>query len=111
MMEGIALKAAMTMPAILLQKPNSTFQNEGSLGLLGEASDSEGDIAGLLQGRSIQRHLMRSRRNRSSKQQIAHSFAKLMMEGRVRAALRLVTDQDTGGTLSLDKQADPCDSA
>ena len=34
-------------------------------------------------------------------------FANLMMEGKVRAALRIVTDSNGNGTLPLDKVVDP----
>ena len=39
----------------------------------------------------------------------ARSFAKLLFEGKVRAALRLLTNQSTGGVLPLDKTI-PLDS-
>ena len=109
MLEGIALKAAMTMPA-LLQKPHQPSKAKDHLACLERrlTAWTEGDLASLLQeGRTIQRQLLRSQRNANSKQQTARLFSKLMMEGRVRAALRLLADQDTAGPLPLDKLVDP----
>ena len=69
---------------------------------------TEGDLASLLQeGSTIHGQFLRTRGNARSKQQIAQSFAKLMLDGRVRAALRLLTDQDTAGPISPDKLIDP----
>ena len=113
MLEGIALKAAMTMPAVLFQKPHQHSKaKDHQVCLERRLTAWKGDLAGLLQeGRSIQRQLLKSHgKGARSKQQSAHSFAKPMMEGRVRAALRLLADQDTHGTLPLDKQADPSTS-
>ena len=110
MLEGIALKAAMTMPALLLQKPHQHSKSKDHLACLERRMTawSDGDLACLLhEGRTIQRQLLKAHGNAKSKQQTAQSFAKLMMEGRVRAALRLLTDHDTGGSLPLDKLVDP----
>ena len=46
-------------------------------------------------------------KNANSKQQTVRLFSNLMMEGRVRAALHLLADQDTAGPLPLDKLVDP----
>ena len=110
MLEGIALKAAMTMPALLLQKPHQHSKSKDHLACLERRMTawSDGDLASLLhEGRTIQRQLLKAHGNTKSKRQTAQSFAKLMMEGRVRAALRLLTDHDTGGSLPLDKLVDP----
>ena len=90
-LESVAMNAAMVMPALLLQKPHSrskakehTLHLERRLRLW-----IEGDLEGLLkEGRTIQHQFTRQHPNRSrSAQQITRRFAKLMMEGKVRAAL------------------------
>ena len=66
---------------------------------------TEGDLDGLLrEGRTIQRHLPNLPRDPKSDQQLARSFAKLMMEGEVRAALRLISRLNGGPSLALDEK-------
>ena len=107
-LESVALKAAMVMPALLLQKPHPrskakehTLHLERHLRLW-----AEGDLGGLLkEGRTIQHQFTRQRPNQSrSAQQIPRRFAKLMKEGKVRAALQLIDDDESGGPLHLDSQ-------
>ena len=62
----------------------------------------EGDLDELLrEGRTIQQHVQRSPRRPRSEQQLAHTFAKLMMEGKVRTALRLISKQEGGPPIAL----------
>ena len=62
----------------------------------------EGDLDELLrEGRTIQQSLQRSPRRPRSDQQLAHTFTKLMMEGKVRAALRLISKQEGGPPIAL----------
>ena len=89
-LESVTMKAAMVMPALLLQKPqprskakDHVLHLERRLQLWGNRNLRE-----LLdEGRTIQRQLIQN----PPKQQedTARIFAKLMMEGKVRAALRL----------------------
>ena len=66
---------------------------------------TEGDLEGLLQeGRTIQQRLLRSHHTTRNEQQCARSFTKLMMEGRVRAALRMLSEQEGGPPLALDEE-------
>ena len=96
------------MPALLLQKPHPrskakehTLHLERRLRLW-----AEGDLGGLLkEGCTIQHQFTRQCPNQSrSAQQTTRRFAKLMMEGKVRAALRLIDDDESGGPLHLDSQ-------
>ena len=111
-LESVAMKAAMTMPALLLQKPSSrskasehTLHLERRLKLW-----SEGKLNNLVhEGHTIQRQLARSQQSRQNDDQTARLFAKLMMEGKVRAALRLVTQANGSGPLRLNKLANPND--
>ena len=59
----------------------------------------------LEEGRTIQLQLHRNPPRRQ--EDTARVFAKLMMEGKVRAALRIVTGSYGGGSLPLDQVADP----
>ncbi len=57
------------------------------------------------EGYAIQHQFSRQHQNRSrSAQQTARVFSKLMMEGRVRAALQLIAEDSNGGPLQLDSQ-------
>ena len=54
------------------------------------------------EGRTVQRQLALSQLSRQNEDdQTARLFAKLMMEGKVRAALRLVTQANGSGPLPL----------
>ena len=107
-LESVAMKAAMVMPALLLQKPHPRSKaKDHTLHLERRLRQwSEGDLEGLMkEGYTIQHQFSRQHQNRSrSAQQTAREFAKLMMEGRVRAALRLIAEDSNGGPLQLDSQ-------
>ena len=99
----------MVMPALLLQKPHQrskakehhTLHLERRLKLW-----IEGDLEDLLkEWRTIQHQFTRQHPNRPrSAQQTTRRFAKQMMEGKVRAALRLIDDDESCGLLHLDNQ-------
>ena len=75
--EAFAVKAAMTLPALVLQE-----------------------------GKAIQKSLnvsLSSRRDVKDDATTARKFSQLMMEGRVRAALQLLTKETRSGLLSLDE--------
>ena len=102
------MKAAMVMPALLLQKPHPRSKaKEHVLHLERRLKLWEsGRLKELMdQGRTIQCQLNRNPPRKL--EDTARVFAKLMMEGKVRAALRIVTDSNGSGTLPLDKVADP----
>ena len=110
-LDGIALKAAMILPALLLQKSHSQSRTkehvkhlERRLGLW-----KDGNLDSLLdEGKTIQSHLSREGNSRNAPtEQIFRKFSKLMMEGKVRAALRLIADDNTGRPLHIDTIIDP----
>ena len=112
-LESMALQAAMVMPALLLQKPHFKSKAADHNAHLERRLQLwvEGKLEELLhEGRTIQQEF---KRNRQSKQrdndQTARLFAKLMMEGKVRAAMRLVTQSDGSGPLPLNDPAYPDD--
>ena len=108
-LESIALTAAMTMPSLLLQKPHRSSKVKEHIHCLECRLKlwTEGDLDGLLrEDRTIQRRLPNLPRDPKSDQQLARSFAKLMMEGKVRAALRLISRQNGGPPLALDEKTE-----
>ena len=61
-----------------------------------------GDISSLVrEGCAIQRHLDQSKKL-LDEDHVAHIFSKLMMAGKVKSALRFITDNSRGGILKLD---------
>ena len=105
-LEAFAVKAALTMPA--LQKPSAKSKSLDHVNCLRRrfALWEKGDILELLkEGKTIQRQLQgsRSRRDEREEARTAHRFSKLMMEGRVRAALRYLSKREHTGLLSLDQ--------
>ena len=67
----------------------------------------DGDLDRLLQeGRTIQQRMRRTLQTPRSEEKLAHSFAKLMMEGKVRAALRLISKHEGGPPLALDEKVE-----
>ena len=59
------------------------------------------------EGRTIQLHLPLSRLlNHTQEQRQARKFAHLMFQGKLRAALRLVSDQCSSGVLNIDQEID-----
>ena len=113
-MESVALKAAMIMPSLLLQKSHRTSKAKDHVAQLERRLKSweDGDIDSLLlEGRTIQRQLTTSsNKTTMSDEHLACSFPKLMMVGKVKAALRLITDHSKGGLLPLDSLITTADS-
>ena len=99
LLEQIALKCVMTMPALLLQKP-PRFAKPKKHSICLErrlTSLKHGDIDALLhEGRTIQNQLLNDLSRERSDAQVARSFANLMFMGNVRAAIRLQSDHSRG---------------
>ena len=108
--EAFSIKAAMTMPALILQKPHAKSKTRDHIACIHRrlALWEKGAIAELLkEGKAIQRSLLRSvREGCESVAKAARKFSKLMMDGKVRAALRLLTKKTQSGPLSLDEIVD-----
>ena len=105
-LESVALKAVMVMPHLLLQKSHRTSKARDHIAQLDRRLKtwSKGDLDPLLhEGHTIQRQLtFGSNRATTPDRKIMQQFAKFMLEEKVRAALRLVTEQERGGLLPLD---------
>ena len=102
-LEIVAMKAAMVMPALLLQKPHPRSKaKDHALHLERRLQLWQSGKHELLdEGRTIQHQL---NQNPPKKQEdTARIFAKFMMEGKVRAALRILTDSNGSGILPLDE--------
>ena len=107
-LESVAMKAVMVMPALLLQKPHPRSKSRDHVSHLERRLQlwGNGKLKELLEeGCTIQLQLHRNPPRRQ--EDTARVFAKLMMEGKVRAALRIVTGSYGGGSLPLDQVADP----
>ena len=104
-LENVAMKAAMVMPALLLQKPHARSKAKDHALYLDHRMRQwmDGDIESLMkEACTIQRQL--THKQPRPAQQTARLFAKFMMEGKVRAALRLISEDINGGPLHLDRQ-------
>ena len=104
-MENIALKAAMTMPALLLQRPHRRMRNADLASCLKERMGHwrSGQIDSLLhECHSIQSRLSNLDRAPDKVSNRARSFARMMGMGNVNAALRLITEDTNTGSLALD---------
>ena len=109
-LEIISIEAAMLACTLLLQKPHAkskTKEHDQALERRLHAWGN-GDIAGLLrEGRTIQTFLCenRGRYQESEENRSAKIFANLMTNGRVPAAIRMLSDQKNAGVLSLEADA------
>ena len=107
-LERIALKAAMTMPSLLLQKPCASSKAKDHVKCLERRLHLwfAGDMDSLvLEGRIIQQHLTRTApKHHNQQDRLTRTFARLMFEGKVRAALRLLSQHDSVGVLNLDQE-------
>jgi hypothetical protein len=93
-LESVAMKVVMVMPALLLQKPHPRSKAKDHVLHLERRLQlwRKGELKELLlEGRTIQ-HQINRRKSPKHQEDTARIFAKLMMEGEVRAALRILTD-------------------
>ena len=96
--EDIALYVLMVMPALLLQKPTfKSTSKEHSQCLTRRLKQWEaGDFDGLLcETRTIQGKLPTNSKPLND-ERLAKTFSKLMFEGKVNAAMKLLDQHDTG---------------
>ena len=104
-LEVIAVKAAMVLPMLLLQKPHPGSKSRDHCACLQRRLTSwkRGELADLLhEARTIQSQHLKSRSQHYQNDHTSHTFAKLMMAGKVKAAIRLISDENKGGVLNLD---------
>ena len=104
-LEGIALKASMILPALLLQRPHPRSKPKDHNRCLGDrlAKWLRGDIDSLLhECLSIQNRLNHRKHHSQEDGHIARTFNKLVSLGNLKAAARLITEQNDYGCLQLD---------
>ena len=107
-LESVALKAAMVMPHLLLQKPFISTKAKYHCEVLSQQLRAwkAGDLDGLLcKGRVIQQHARHVTRH--PKESLASSFLKMMLAEKTNAALRFLTKEGRGSVLSLGQVPDP----
>ena len=104
-LEGIALKVYMLLPGLLMQKPSKSSKAKEHAEKLVERMHlwSEGNIEALLkEGRTIQKRITTSKAR--SPEDASRIFAKLMMQGKVRAAIKFLSENSDTGILPSDDQ-------
>ena len=103
-MSEVALKMLMVMAAILLQKPSRKSTSKLHKEYLAKRLIlwSEGDFEELIrEGRQIQQKMRKNVRKDETPEHLAKTLAKLMFQGKVNAALRLLDKQETVGIAKL----------
>ena len=111
-LESVALKAAMVMPSLVLQKPHAKSKTKDHVTHLDRCLDTwkKGDLETLLrEGRAIQQRL-RTNPRPDTDDKAAEVFARLMLEGKVHAALHYLSDHEMNDVLHLDDTLDSGES-
>ncbi len=104
-LESVALKAATVLPILLLQKPSRNSKAKLHTICLKRRLKNwlDGDLDQLIfEGRTIQNRLPKQYAPPLAAERLANRFAKLMFQGKVKAALDLLSDKVNAGTLGLD---------
>ena len=104
-LESVALRAAMTICVLLLQKPSRLSKSKDHVACLERRMGPwrAGDLHELLQeGLTIQRRLINSKRKPCSEiEKIRRVFVKEMSKGNTKAALRSLSKDNRGSVLRL----------
>ena len=104
-LEGVAIKAAMVLPALVLQKPSKTSKSKDHSSCIERRMNEwrAGQFQTLYkEAKSIQARLAATRAPLQSTAK-ARRFAELIMMGKVKAATRLITEESCAGMLPLDQ--------
>ena len=113
-LEGVALCAAMVVPALLLQCPHRSSKTRVNKACLERRLRlwEEGDIHSLLhEGRCIQQRLPRRQltfhySHLEDKSKLTRHFTNLMQAGKTKDAVHLLSDQKKDGVLHLNEVVD-----
>ena len=103
-LEPVALKAAMVMPLLLLQKPSGSSKTKFHCRILSRRLHlwQAGNLDALVcEGRVIKHHFNRHPRYHTGDNHLTRLFSKLMLEGKAHSALRLLMKQGQGSILSI----------
>lgn len=104
-LDCISLKACSVMQSLLLQKPFVKSKTKDHANCLERRLNLwlKGDIKALVnEGRCIQKHLISQTNQPLEFEKITRGFSRLMLQGKVHQAVRLISNADKGGLLSLD---------
>jgi hypothetical protein len=108
-LEAIAMKAAMILPTLVLQKPHAKSKTHDHISCLRRRLSlwEKGEILNLLkEGRALQKSLISPqppKRNLADNAFTARTFSRMMIGGRVQAALKLLSSNSDAGLLRLDE--------
>lgn len=103
-MESIALKATKVMSALLPQKPSQKSKGrDHSMSLKRRlAFWLEGDINSLiLEGRQLLSDLSTKTGRNEENSALARTFSNLIFQGKVKSALKLISQRDRGGFFNM----------
>jgi hypothetical protein len=105
-LKDMAIKIVMVMPALLLQKPSFKSKAKDHSECLERRLIlwSEGNFDALIRESRIIQSKLPNHNSSKTTEQIAKNFAKLMFQGKVHAALRLLDDKTSGGVLKLSEE-------
>ena len=114
-MEVIALKATIVLPILLLQKPSKRSKSKDHHTTCLERrliSWSNGDLEGILKEcRALQQLVPKLGQPATTMEpNLAQNFPNLIFAGKLKAALDLLTNDDTGGLLHVHQHIDANDS-
>lgn len=101
---NIALKMSMVMPAVLLQKPSRKSSAKQHTEYLNKRLSlwEDGKFNELMiEGRTIQKAVSKFTPKTQSQDHLAKTFAKLMLQGKVNAALRLLDREESLGVAKM----------
>ena len=103
---NVELKAVMIMPHLLLQKPSFKAKSkEHSISLSRRMSLWQaGEFDKLVREARYIQECYGSRRRSRTPEQVSKIFSKLMLEGKVNAAMRLLDETNSGDVLSLSNE-------
>ena len=93
------------MQCLLLQKPHAKSKTKEHATHLERRLKlwSQGNIHALLnEGKCIQKHLISNTRRTVEFEKIARGFSRLMLQGKIHQAVRLISNAEKGGPLSVD---------
>ena len=100
--KDIALKVLMIMPALLLQKPNfkSTSKQHSQCSIRRLQQWELGDFKLFSESDTIQAKLPTNPKGMND-EKLSKTFAKLFLEGKIKAAMKLLDQQNSKGILPL----------
>ena len=106
-LESVALEAAIVLPIQFSQKPSRTSKTKQHIALLERRLGlwSNGDL--VKEGRTIRQRLPKNGLTKANSN-LACSFSNLMFAGKYKAALDLLSKEESGGILYLKDQMIQC---